>query len=332
MNIFNAVWILSKENNLLKYIEKAELYLSCGKYKESMKFFNKSLEIIESESSIDPFKYAILYIKRAWLEENIEDYVGAIKDIEKAASIYPKLENYYLELAIFKTRIQDYKGAIELLDSFTKNVLLSRDVKFKCLSKLIDNQVFVGDGSFTLDKTHAVLHNNLVSILFDKPSDIFFKERKMDLYQDYDQSLHFIAHLLNADLKIITNDKEGAISNYEQAISTLWYWDKYCTINEHQLKYIASARLFTLTKLAQLEFQMGKYQNAILTYNKIIDQYSIIECKNTLFNRGIAKLAIANFKSALVDFMKVNEIDPNYPNIQIRISEAKTKISNKKSK
>ena len=282
------------------WIEKAEEYRKSENFHDSLLCFDRALEVAEKNNDIDTSEYEIVYLYRAWLNEEIGNFAQAANDIEKSIQLNDKYEVYLLEFAIFKAKSDDYSAAIKALNKFTKDVLLFREVHFNCISELFLNnnlsELFMGDGKFT--KTQLFVFN------------------------DYDSALICIAYYLRGTYKSKLGNKKGAADDFFSSIAYNSLWKENAFLKKEQEVFIESYKFMAMLSLGQTQIELKNYRKAISTFNDIIEKFKQINYEEVFFNRAIARLNIANYKGAIEDFTKTIEINPTHDLAKKNLVEA----------
>jgi len=289
-----------KFNNLL---EKAELNRQHENYKDSQFYLSKALQIAESNNSIDISEYDEGYIYNAWLCENNKDFNGAVHNLEKAVRANDSFQCYCLELAIFKSNINDYEGAIKELNLFCKQRLLYRKVKFNCISDLFDNNDI--DNLFAGNGTKKGLH--------------------LSIYNDYDSALLAIAFYLSGIFNSEIEDYKNASTDYSTSLAFIGLWDDNIFNKKIQSEYVEIYKFRALTGLGKTLYKLKNYRKAISTYNEIIEKFEQNKCAEIYYNRGLARIAINSTKGAVEDFILTLEIDPQNVSAKTSLEDAKRK-------
>ncbi|AKQ44428.1 hypothetical protein TH63_00300 [Rufibacter radiotolerans] len=106
---FSAAINLSKENNAQYLLGRGNAFLEIGAYKEALKDFNVALENTSS---------AELLYGRAVAAYFLDDYFGALRDLDQVIAVAPNHPKALYNRAVVKMELKQLDGAAEDLESF----------------------------------------------------------------------------------------------------------------------------------------------------------------------------------------------------------------------
>jgi len=223
-----------------------------GDYKGALEDFNKSIEIGAANKDISHYQRGKIK------SHELSDKIGALEDFNRAIELNPNDPDYYYSRAILVDdfdAIQDLNKAVEL-DPDDANNYLARSLRRRNMEDL--------EGSI-LDLTKYIALNPKESLL--SVSD---------------------AYSLRASMKILQNDIEGALTDYNKAV-------KYGPSNEKALVERGIAR----NLLRDIEGAISDFDRAIELNPNYPDAY---------FHRGSVKQNNGLADDGLKDMIKAKSL------------------------
>ncbi len=276
--------------------------------------------VIDVDPNFNIEKCGNAYSMRGRIKLSLDDFVGAIDDLNKGIEINPNIAEFYADRGLVKTELKDLKGSI---DDFTKAIEMDPN--------LANNYP---DIYFNRGISKGILKDLKGSI------DDFTKAIEID-----PNSAPF--YICRADAKAMSEDIQGAIDDYSKAIEidpndsdSIRKRLEVATILKEQYEYSNSIHLKEspdlyiklkdadsysnrgLGKLMSLE-----YIGAIDDFNKAIDLNP--NYASAYYLRGSAKYGLCDYDGALDDCNEAININPkHYPSYEKR-GESKKKLGDK---
>ncbi|ABM79602.1 Hypothetical protein P9303_28721 [Prochlorococcus marinus str. MIT 9303] len=262
--------------------------------KDALNDYQGAISDLNKALEINP-QYAPAYENRGNAKKKLKDYQGAITDYNKAIEINPQHTGPFNNRGNTKKQLKDYQGAIA---DYNKAIELDPQHAYgyynRGLAKknLGDYQGAIADynKAITINPQHADAFNNRGNAK-DGLGDT------QGAISDYNKAIeldpqHTLAYNNRGSSKSDLKDYQGAIPDYNKAIE----------INPQY------ADAFNNRGIAK--DNSGDHQGAIADYNKAIEldpQHAF-----AFNNRGIAKDNLGDHQGAIADYNKAIEIDPKY--------------------
>ena len=101
------------------FADRAWMLSEIGDWVEARKYFRKAIDCLDEEFARNPdAELNKNYALRGSLKYELDDFIGALDDLNKAIKICPKHALYYRSRADAKYELEDYEGAINDLNKF----------------------------------------------------------------------------------------------------------------------------------------------------------------------------------------------------------------------
>ena len=101
------------------FADRGWMLSEIGDWVEARKYFRKAIDCLDEEFSLTPPDTRSLnYSLRGNLKYELDDFIGALDDLNEAIKICPKNALYYRSRADAKYELEDYEGAINDLNKF----------------------------------------------------------------------------------------------------------------------------------------------------------------------------------------------------------------------
>ena len=245
----------NSSNSASTYINIASAYKDQGDFEKALKYYHKSLELLDKEQSSN---YIAVYNSIASVYQEMGNY-------EKAAEIYRQV------LDIITRELNDYNSEIKSFDIGTTYnnlaTILREQHKYEEAIPLYKKALVIFKETFNNEHPSiATTLNNLAIVYFDQ-------KKYAQALQYYYQALSIrektlgLNHLDTA--KIYTNIAKiyDIQNNYEKAI---FLYEKALNIYNNALGTENSYVATLYTKMASVFQKQGNYQEALNYYNKAL--------------------------------------------------------------
>ncbi len=249
------------------------------------------LEIFDKAIEINPTRG---YTQRAWMNNYLDNYKGAIDDLTKALFYNPNDHLLYFERGLAKKMHNDYRGAIE---DYTKEIeLVPNDASAYNRRGNAKEELNDYTGAI-VDYTKAIELEPSESMNYTGRANSKIKIKDIKgAFADYTRAIEidpkdYYIYFQRGGIKFDLKDYRGAILDYSKAI--LLYPDA---------SYLYNAR-------ANAKYNIKDHKGAILDYTKAIT----LDPKEGeyYFNRGDAKIQIKDKIGGCKDLSKAGELGYN---------------------
>jgi tetratricopeptide (TPR) repeat protein len=288
------------------------------------------------------------YFFRGIAKYNLNDYIGALQDFNKALIINPVYTQAYHYRAItlsqlnrFDEAMKDYESAIDLRPDnvgihFSRGITFLMSQKFE--KSIEDFNVFLrhepnSSDAFVNRGTAYLMSKDTARALVDYNKAIYFNAfdpngyiRRARIYamrnenqkamKDLDQAIRLdstssFVYFSRALVKYATDDYNGALTDLTKVITL----DPYNALSYYNRALIRS--------------QIGDYNNAMEDYGHVMD----INPDNVLayFNRAAVEIELNDYYAAITDYTKAIELYPDFATAYMNRSIAKNKINDYES-
>ncbi len=287
------------------------------------------------------------YINRGCVKDDIGDYKGAIEDYKRAIEINPDDKSIYYNLGNAKRHQEDYRGAIDAYTTAIKldpNSLGSYIHRGNTMASLGDHQGAIQDYKKALEIEPANPY-----IYMSIGSSYISIKNYQDAIDYYSKGIEIDPNLFHAyrsrgKAKNELGDLQGAIQDWGSASKlgdkeSTKLLKKYTSYSKEDVSNVEKKEdnfldeNIKLSKeqfieLANEQIEWGKYNFAIISYNKAIE----LDPKYALayYERGNVFEGLKQFRNAISDLNKAIELDPN--NHKAYLSRANCKIALKDQK
>ncbi len=272
------------ENNDTGYLNRGSVLYNMGEYSLAMQDYKKLLEI-------DPHNGGA-YVGTGLIKRAMKDMQGAMIDFNKALTL-GQLYDGYLNRAVLKIDLKDFKGALDDLDNASKTNSSSTEIYLNKGLVLFQ----MGNYQEALDSyNHALEIDSQESKAYrgrgqvkqsmnDMPGAMADYNIAISLYQSYDYYLN------RALLKYMLNDFESALADLDNASNLNAdayevYFDKGF-INLH---------------IGNMKMAISEFDKAIKLNTSDFEVY---------LKRAIAKYNLGEYKEALVDIQQSIDLKPS---------------------
>ncbi|UZR94084.1 tetratricopeptide repeat protein [Chondrinema litorale] len=293
--------IRKEKENPEYYLGRGKCYLAIDDRKKALKDFDEAIAL--DINYIDALATrAEYYVSEAQRENDDSYYYKAIEDYTVILGIEGADPKYNNERAMVKLKLKNPDGAIsDLTEALVKNkegaeLLASRGSVYMSKNDYT-NAMKDFNKAIELDPEYSVAYyqRGVLNVKMDrieKASEDFSKARRAGLEDQYLNSIKEITlDFYNLGKNAFTSQ------NYEQA---KLYFDKALVIDPY-----FSEGWYEMGQLYALEYNR---EEAIKMYSNAIQ--NDIKYGEAYFERGTMKLLIEDFKGAVFDFEKTNEILP----------------------
>ena len=328
------------ENYPTAYRLRGWCYYKIENYHKALADYNKSISLGEKEDEY-------LYKERAMIKRNLEDYKGALEDLNIALKKYPSSSSAYSYRAYLyevflgeeKLALSDYTKAIELDTAFYTPYLNRGDIKYNLkdytgalsdYNKALSINPNLENAYFGKGRVKMQEGNNKEALL------CFENAIKIDP-KNYDYYLY--RGLCYEDL----GNYNAAIEDYKMAIkidpSNYKNYIKIGEIKTKQADYESSFIYYTKSEKIKPDFdglyssrgntyyKMGNYNKALSDFNKAIE---LKKDPKSYYRRGLVKMDLNDLKGAEIDFIESIKLDSLNPNPYCELGVLK--IKQRKSK
>ncbi len=110
---------VAKIGNVVAAAPKAEDFLIKGNQKYQDKDFEGAIADCNSALKINP-NYALVYVNRGFVRDELKDFEGAIADFNSALKINPNFVQVYVDRGLVRSNLGDLQGAIADYNSAIK--------------------------------------------------------------------------------------------------------------------------------------------------------------------------------------------------------------------
>jgi len=297
---YNKV-IKGERDNPEYYLGRGKCQLALGKDKQALKDFNEaiSLDINYIDALATRAEY---YVKLAEAENDDSYYYNAIEDYAVILGIEGADTKYNTAQAAVKLKLNNTDGAIsDLTTALIKNRESAELLTYRGSIHLRKSEYSKAMDDFNKaveadpDYPDSYFQRGILNVkrdLIEKAQEDFFRARKLGLKKAGIKKIKDITYeFFNQGVTAFTSQ------NYEQA---KLYFNKALTIDPY-----FSEGWYQIGKLYGLQLNR---KEAIQSYNQAIlynDKYG-----DAYFERGTMKLLTNDFRGAVFDFEKTNELIP----------------------
>jgi tetratricopeptide (TPR) repeat protein len=277
----------------------------------------------ETKKDLNIVNEAYHYINQFQLKYVVQDYQGALLDLNKSIEANPNLFTSYYNRANLKLKLNDLKGSIEDCNKSLEiipNFALALNVRGLAKVKLNDNNGAIIDFSKSIE-----IDNNFASAYGSRG---LAKANLKDFdgaIIDLDKAIKIepkneLFYLTRGGVYLFSGYKEEGCHDFQIAkelglSDAQILIDKFCNTSKTAKEFFESGVIKQNDK---------NFEGAIADYNKAIEiDPNLVRVYN---NRGNAKSDLKDYKGAILDFSKALEIDPNDNYIYCNRGLAKTKI------
>ena len=254
-------------------------------YVLSIQYFNR---IIQAKPYLD-----MPYLYRAYAKINLEDYIGAMADVDSAIRRNEFIPMAYYAKGFLHNRLKQYYKAEQ---SLTKALELSPENLTFIIGRLeaLDHQKKyeeeLRDINFAIKKLPeepqiAMEKSRVLLLMGDTVAAIASADSLRNIYPRDAQVIGMVATLM-----LITEDRDSALTLYNKAID------------------LKSDNFIHFLNRGNLRYDNKNYRGAIADYNKAIS----LEPQNeqALFNRALIMIEVGDYNQSLQDLDQILSINP----------------------
>ena len=308
---FNRAVKLNPHNKSAFYFKTLSEKQLLWDYKNSIEDLNKIIEINPNDD--------LAYNQRAKFKFMLGDKDGAIDDLNNLIKINPNYANAYIN----RGRVRFSVGDVNAIDDFNKSIELNPN-SFSSYTERARFKLGLGD-------------KNGAKADYNKVLEIKGTSKDIEFYQ------------ARAEMKFALDDKDGAIVDYYKALDKALETKEasknsefcasiYATIGNIKGLIIQANKssnythkdvimdfdkaikvypksMYLLQQRGITKYLSGDNLGAVEDFKKIIEtqdgDISRVELSLVYYHKALAEMDLKNYESALDDFNKVLEIEPN---------------------
>ena len=290
-------------NNLIARFNRGLLRAQVADNNRAIKDFDKVIELEPTNT--------IAYLNRAMLNAEINDNIGALRDLDVVLNEHPDFFQGYYSRAQLKRKLNDLQGA-------EADFKLARAKEAQAKQRMVNEELALIDNSEdaqssgTREETDKDIDKFNLLVVADK------NEEKKSKYKSETRGK---VQNLNAEISL---EPKFVITFYEKPyeVQRPVYYSPLIEKANNTLELAWKIRA-TNSEVSLNELQVQTHFRSIENYSKSIEETT--NNAGLYFGRGIDFMLIQDYASAIEDFNKVIDKDPEFPLAYFARALARTK-------